>query len=257
MSAKILVYDLETSPNIAYCWGKYDQTIPAFIKESHLMCVSYKWLGEKTTHVKALCDYKGYKGGIMEGGDDKALVEDLWHLFDQADIVVAHNGVKFDQKVARTKFIMAGLAPPEPYKHIDTLQHARRLFKFNSNKLDDLGQVLGLGRKVSHEGMGLWIKCMEGDKSAWKRMKAYAKQDVVLLEKVYYELRPWITTGPNVAMYEQDPMHRCPRCSSTNLQKRGFARTNSATYQQYWCKDCGAWNRSAMADKSVGKTTQR
>ena len=256
MSAKVLIYDLETSPNIGYCWGKWDQNIPAFIKESHLMCFSYKWLDAKQTHVKALCDYKGYKGGIMEG-NDKPLVEDLWRLFDEADIVVAHNGAKFDQKVARTKFILNGLAPPAPYKYIDTLQHARRLFKFNSNKLDDLGQILGLGRKVSHEGMGLWIKCMEGDKSAWKRMKAYAKQDAVLLENVYYELRPWITTGPNLGIYEENPMHRCPRCSSTNIQKRGFARTNTAVYQQYWCKDCGAWHRSAMAEKSLGKTTQR
>ncbi len=248
MSAKILFYDIETSPNIGFTWGKYDQHVPAFIQEVKMLCVSYKWSGENNTSVATIRDFPGYKPGITKV-NDKGLTEFLWGLFDEADVLIAHNGKNFDDKVVRTRFLDNQLAPPSPWKSIDTLQQARKLFKLNSNKLDDLGQYLGLGRKVAHEGMSLWIKCMEGDEDAWKRMVKYAKQDVVLLEKVYDELRPWMTNLPNLAQFEDDPLSKCPKCTSARLTKRGTYRTNTATYQRLQCQDCGAWTRASKSDK--------
>jgi predicted RecB family nuclease len=36
------------------------------------------------------------------------------------------------------------------------------------------------------------LKCEAGDESAWKRMRAYNKQDVRLTESLFDEFRPWI-----------------------------------------------------------------
>ena len=144
--------------------------------------------------------------------------------------------------------------PPSPYKSIDTLKMARRSFKFDSNKLDQLGRYLGLGRKVQTGGMDLWFYCMAGKMSAWKLMVKYCKQDVVLLEEVYLKLRPWDKSHPNLNKYTQTE-HTCPACSSTDLQRRGFDSTvgNVNCYQRWQCNSCAKWSRSRLADKTKVK----
>jgi hypothetical protein len=39
---------------------------------------------------------------------------------------------------------------------------AKAHFRFLSNKLDYIVQYLGIGKKVEHEGFGLWRKVMAG-----------------------------------------------------------------------------------------------
>ena len=38
---KILFYDLETSPNVSYTWGKWEQNVIAFKKEWELLSFAY------------------------------------------------------------------------------------------------------------------------------------------------------------------------------------------------------------------------
>ena len=78
------------------------------------------------------------------------------------------------------RFLYHKLPPPSPFKSIDTVKVARRYFNMNSNKLDDIGRYLGLGRKVVHTGWDLWKRCFNGDRSAWQEMISYNTQDVVL-----------------------------------------------------------------------------
>ena len=60
------------------------------------MCFSYKWEGQKAAKVIALPDFDLY-GEDPE--NDREVVQALWDLFDEADVVVAHNGDKFDRYV--------------------------------------------------------------------------------------------------------------------------------------------------------------
>ena len=232
MKPKILVFDIETTPNISYTWGKYEQDVIAFVQESYMLSWSAKWLGQKTV-TKGLCDYKGYKPNTA---DDKLLVKELYDLFEQADILIAHNGDRFDIKKANTRFIYHGLTPPDPYKTIDTLKIARKNFAFNSNKLDDLGNFLGVGRKVKHPGFDLWLGCMNGDKRSWDLMKKYNRQDVVLLENIYLKLLPWIQNHPT----PKDNLEDCPNCQSTHFVKKGQDfNSQIGKYQRVKCMDCG------------------
>ncbi len=233
--AKILIYDLETGPNLSYTWGKYQQDVIDFKDEWELLSFAYKWLGEKP---------------VVAVGQDKfseeVLVARLHQLFDEADILIAHNGDRFDQKKANAKFIQYGLMPPSFYKTIDTCKVARRYFMFNSNKLDDLGNRLGIGRKAETGGFGLWLGCMGGDKKAWAKMLKYNAQDVRLLEKVYIKLRPWIDNHPSISLitgYDDS----CPKCGSTKLQKRGARYTKVSINQRYQCTKCGGWSHSRQA----------
>jgi len=232
---KVLIYDIETMANLAYVWGKYEQDVVAYEKEWYMLTFAYKWLGETKTHVRSLPDYKTWK---KDKTNDFELVEELWNLFDEADIVIAHNGNSFDQKKSNARFIFHGLRSPSPYKQIDTKLVAKRYFNFNSNKLDDLGNYLGLGRKINTGGFELWLGCASGDKKAWKKMCDYNKQDVVLLEKVYLKLRGWDTQHPSVSLMAGDKTN-CPVCNSSNKKKRGFNYGKTTVYQALQCLDCG------------------
>lgn len=235
---KVLLLDLEVSPNLAFVWEKYEQNVIKFKKEKYLLSYSYKWLHEKKFHTVALCDFKDYKEDLE---DDFRLVESLHKLFDEADIIIAHNADKFDIKTANAFFIRHMLTPPSPYRTIDTLKIARQKFKFNSNSLDDLGEHLHLGRKTKHTGIDLWFDCMKGDMKAWRLMKKYNENDVRLLEKVYLKLRPWATTHPALNITSLD--RRCPCCNSDKLVARGTAFTNSYSYKRFNCTACGKWSK--------------
>lgn len=242
---KILLFDIETSPNLGAYFQLYKEgNIVWTEKNWHVMSWVAKWLGDKKTIIKALPDYPGYK---KNPEDDKALCEDLWKLLDEADVVIAHNGDQFDIKKMNARFIVNGLKPPTPFVSIDTKKVAKKYFNFDSNKLNDLGVILGLGEKEDTGGIELWKQCINGDMDAWKTMKKYNKQDVLLLEKVYLHMRPWMTNHPNMNLLG-DTNHSCPNCASAHMQKRGTGRTRTTVYQRYQCQDCGAWSRGEKID---------
>lgn len=243
---KILLFDIETSPLISYTWGIWEQDVIEVKEEWFILCFAYKWLGEKTTHIVALPDFKEYKKSKK---DDKALVEELWKLFDKAEVIIAHNGDSFDIKKSNARFIFHGLEPPSTYKTVDTLKIARRHFKFDSNKLDALGQYLKLGRKLPHTGKHLWFGCMDGDPASWKLMKAYNIQDVILLEKVYYKLRGWDTSSQVNMNLILGSIQNCPRCGSDQIIKSGFKYTATTTYQTYKCLNCGRRPQGEKIDR--------
>lgn len=197
---KILLFDIETSPLIGYTWGTFDQNVIQVKDEWTLLSFAYKWFGSKEVFCKTR---KGEK-------TDKALTKQLWHVMSEADIIIGHNGDAFDIKKAQAKFLEHGLPPLKPFKSIDTLKVARQRFKLTSNRLDSLGELLGLGRKLKTGGFDLWLGCMADKPKSWALMAKYNKQDVVLLEKVYLKLRPWAKGHPPV--HANKPGH-CPRCN--------------------------------------------
>ena len=239
---KILLFDIENAPNLSYTWGKWEQNVIEFKNEWYLLSFAYKWLGEKKVHSYSLPDFKLYK---RDKENDRDLAKKLWDLMSRADIIVGHNSVDFDERKANARFIYHGLTPPKPYKSVDTLKVARKHFFFNSNKLGDLAKHLGLGEKEESGGFETWRGCMLGDKSAWKQMVKYNKKDIVILEKVYNKLLPWIGNHPNVNVLDEI-LNSCPNCGSHRIQSRGFSFTAVSKRKRFQCQSCGKW--------SVGKT---
>lgn len=241
---KVLLFDIESTPNLSYVWGQWEQNVIAHEREWYVLCWVAKWLGNKKTITSALPDFKEYKKDPI---NDYNVVKALWDLLDEADIVVAHNGDRFDIRKMNARFAFHGMNPPSPYKTVDTKKVAKRYFAFNSNSLNDLGQHLKLGKKVPTGGFSLWKGCMAGDKKSWNTMIKYNKQDVLLLEQVYLELRKWMTNHPET-QYVNEEDRKCPVCHNTQIQRRGKARTKSGKsfHFRYQCvgKDgCGSWSR--------------
>ena len=245
---RILLFDIETTPLTIHSWRHYQTDSLAILEDFYILCFSYKWYDEKKTNVKAIIDYPQYSKDIKS---DKQLMSDMWDLFDEADIVVGHNSDKFDVKKTNARMLTHGMRPYAPFRQIDTLKMARKSFGFTSNRLDDLGRSLGVGRKEKVGGkLQMWFDCMAGNttpesKKAWKDMQRYAKQDVVLLEEVYNKLKPW-GTPVNLGLFVEDENPVCPKCGHNDLMKRGTSSTNSGTYQRYQCKnkECRGYSRA-------------
>lgn len=233
---RVLLYDIETSPNVAYIWGKYEQdALGDFIKERQIISVAWKWLDEKKVNVLAIPMLKTYKS---RPDDNTELIRKLHELMGQADVVVGHNVQEFDDKMVNTEFLSLGLTPPPPHRVIDTLAVARSRFRFNSNKLGDLGKKLGLGGKVHTGGFELWAACLRGDAKAWANMMAYNIGDVLLLEKVYLKMRPWMSRHPHM---DPEKNKACRNCASKHIIRRGWRINRMGKYMRFQCQSCGTW----------------
>jgi hypothetical protein len=243
---KILLFDIETTPMEVYVWGlfgnKYIQH-GNVIKDWNVLSWSAKWLCDSGV----ISDIQTSKEAMNR--DDKRVLGGIWDLINQADVVIAHNGDKFDLKKLNTRFHMNGFLPPSPYQSIDTLKVAKRNFAFSSNRLDYLGQIMTNKGKIS-TNFQLWTDCLRGDPKALHNMLEYNEEDVRLLEEVYLELRPWIKSHPNVGVYMDGEV--CPSCGSDDVHANGGYYTTMANrYESYRCDDCGALSRKLQSELSV------
>jgi len=248
---KILILDIETAPIMSYVWGLWDQNVSLnqIEQDWHVLSWAAKWLGEK----KIMYQDQRNRLGTIE--DDRELLEGIWKLLDEADIIVTQNGKTFDQKKLFARFILNGMKPPSSFKHIDTKQIASRHFAFTSNKLEYLTSNLCKKHKKlktkKFPGFELWRACMYGDKNAWKEMERYNKQDVLSLEELYTKLIPW-DNSINFALYTDKSVSVCS-CGSKRIIKNGYTYTSLGKYQRFKCVSCGAESRSGHNEFSKEK----
>jgi hypothetical protein len=234
---KILAWDIELTPMTVYSWSLWPNFIPIqqIEKPQEVMCFGARWYGKKQVMFKST-----HHHGKQE------MLETIHALLDEADAVMSWNGASFDTKHINREFIEAGMKPPSPYIEIDLMRVAKKRFKFPSNKLDYVSGALDVGHKVQHEGFQLWLDCMDGNKSAWKKMKEYQLQDVNLLIDLYEKLLPWIDNHPNVNSASGD-VDNCVACGSAHVARAGTRVTSTGKYLRYQCQDCGKWMRGKTA----------
>lgn len=239
---KILLIDIETSPNLAHVWGLFKQTVSLnqLMESGAVISFAAKWVGQK--EVFFFSDFDKESGELTQEKHDEMILA-AWELMDTADAIVHYNGSNFDMPILKGEFLKAELGPPAPWKDIDLCQVVKKQFRFTSAKLQYVLTHLGIGSKVSHTGHQLWVDCLKGDPKAWKLMEKYNRGDVIPMEQLYKRLLPWIKAHPNVNLY-QGSIDMCTNCGSSNLVKRGFAYTAMSTFQRLRCTDCGTWLRS-------------
>lgn len=238
---KILLLDIETAPHKVYAWGLYNQDINPdnVLEQGYTLCWAAKWLDKKSVIFDSV--YKSKR---------KKMIRGAYELLSEADAVVHYNGTKFDIPVLNQEFIYDNLPPPSSYSEVDLLKTARKRFRLPSNKLDYVAQFLGLGSKIKHKGLSMWKDCMEGCPKAWRVMERYNKQDVILLEKVYMSLLPWIDNHPNWGHYVDGEKVVCRNCGSDRVKKDGWERKTAVPYQRFRCLKCRKPLRARTGDKT-------
>lgn len=226
--SKVLSLDIETKPALVYTFQAYDVNIgpEQVVDPGGMLCFAAKWVGKPGLYFASEWTHTR-----------EAMLEELRTLLTEADAVISYNGNRFDLPKIQGEFVLAGLVPPAPVTSIDVLKAVKKL-GFMINKLAFIGPLLGLGRKLKHEGFGLWRSVMEGDPRAQRRMERYNKQDVLLLERLYLRIKPYIQDHPHLG----DEKGLCGSCGSDHLQQRGFRRTKFFKTQRLQCQSCGSWS---------------
>ena len=235
---KILFIDLEVLPNRGYFYDIYNdkRAIPLnFIeKQKAILCASYKWFGEENpTNIMAKSLY-----------DDRDVLKKLIPIVEEANYLVAHNLIGFDEPIIASRLFANHMEAMPPICPIDTLTMARARFRrhLNSNSLDHIARILGLPTKL-HMDSDKWMQAIQGDKDALGYVAEYCDHDVNLLEMVFVELitcakRPKL----NLNLLVDDKVDRCNVCLSDNLEHRGFEYLPSTFRHRFKCLDCGAYS---------------
>lgn len=233
---KRLIWDIETSPNVVLSWRvgyKINIDNDNILKERSIICIGYKWEGEKEAHILTWDKEQ----------NDKAMLAKFLKIADQADELVAHNGDSFDMPWFKTRCLYHGLQCFPTYKTVDTLQWARRQFYFNSNKLNYIAQYLGIGAKL-HTEFGLWKAiCLRNCKKSLKLMSDYCKRDVILLEKVWARLAMATPHKTHIGVMHGGEAWSCPRCQSEDV-KKNKTRVSALGTLRHWmkCNSCGGYH---------------
>lgn len=249
-SPRILIYDIETSLQLAAIFDlKYNDYINPdnLVTERYVISVCYQWLGDSKVHaISVLDDPKRF---IKDPHDDTYVLREFAKVLGEADIIVAHNGDAFDFRYLKTRMVIKGLPVLPPIASVDTYKVVKTNFKFNANRLDYVGKVLGCGGKADTP-KGLWLDVLKGSKSAIKTMVEYNKRDVTLLRDVFLKLRPFM---PNYVNRELFSGTGCPRCGSSKIQSRGLHRAISRVYRRWQCQKCFGWFKSTKAEPGTTK----
>lgn len=241
---KILLFDIETAPLEVYAWQlkTYGWINPEMIiKDWSILCWSAKWLFDSHIHSGTVTPREAVNR------QDGSVLQHLWSLLDEANIVIAHNGAQFDVKKMNARFALNRYSPPMPYRVIDTLRVSKRQFNFSTFKLDYVNKLFGLGQK-GHPGMQCWKDCVTGSQTALNTLSEYCNNDVRILEELYLELRPWIKSHPNVALFMDTDQTVCTNCGSSNLEWKGKYYTPAGRYKAFRCRSCGGIGRSRFSD---------
>jgi len=247
---KVLIYDIETSPNIGWFWRagyKLNISPENIIKERAIICVSYKWLGENEVYTlvwdKEQCD--------------KFLIEQFIEVMNEADLLVAHNGDRFDLKWIKTRSLKHGITNMLiDYKSLDTLKLAKKKFNFNSNRLDYIAKYLGFEGKIKTT-ISLWTDIVfKKDQKALNQMVEYCEEDVRQLEKVYEKLVGWEKPKFHAGVLEGKERFSSPINGGYNLKKIKETVTTAGTIKHIM-KDLDTDRMFEMNDSNYRKYLNR
>lgn len=239
---KTLLLDIELSYAIYYAFpSKKPQFLSARNIIQHQFCpiVCYKW--DHQINVQSVSILDDMQAFTKDFRNDYVVAKKMHDLFEEADLICAHNGDSFDIKHINTLFIKHGLPPVSEKKSIDTLKAARKYFAFAGNGLDDLLRFFKLGEKGEKPD---WLLMSAGDIAEIKKGIKYCKKDVMGLQKIFDKIKPYMRRLPMIKGI--GAVSECAACRSGRLVSKGRGFNGSTMYQRIKCGDCGHEMKSKL-----------
>lgn len=231
---RILTLDIETSPHEAYAFNVWQNNIMPnqIIQPTAMLTWAAKWHDDKRVAYRTYYD------------DD--CHDTLHNMLNEADMVIGYNQDKFDLRHIDREFVERGYMPTKPKASVDMLKVVKKRFNFPHNRLDYVAQRIIGESKLDTGGFELWPAFMRGEDEAMRLMQKYNIQDVVLTEKLYDKLLPWIPNHPFMIDVDVDfgdnfTTYRCPACQSIHVGRKAQRRTRCFAIRQVQCGDCGHW----------------
>lgn len=251
---KILFVDIETAPLLAYTWnvGKTHLSPENIAKERQVICICYKFSDSNIVHSLSF-NIGMYDLGRRDDNADKEMLKKFTAIAKKADLVVAHNGVRFDFAILTSRLVKHKIKPLDIKLVDDSYLQSKRI-GFSSRKLGYLGAYLDIGQKHDYgQNYRMWVRICRGSRADLRKMITYCKQDVTLLEKVYQRLLPYVKSSYNYTVEAEDFV--CSGCGSHNLIKNGIRKRLSGVKQRFLCTKCG--KSTEFTEKNLTKLQAR
>lgn len=237
LSKKILFLDIETSLIKAQVYRTGQQQINAnqLTNQTRILTIAggtlFNLLKKKQ---QGMWSCSNHRSSTFDRDplDDTEILATVWHELDRAEVVVAHNA-SFDKGWLFGRFLELGWKLPSRFFLFCTYQNLTP-FNLTSKKLAELSQNL-IGTKKVETNLSLWMRCSEGEKSAFQEMETYNLGDV------YDTLfRVWKRTAyynPLKAIDFTDPASYDPNCrvdgSVLDFFGKHLNRKNGLYYNTY------------------------
>ena len=250
---RILFYDVENLPGVATTFSYFNTSIPHtnIIEHQSLICIAWMWSDEKKVHLTSILDDpKRMKRDIY---DDSHVAKTFHKVLntDESFVLCGHNLAGFDVKKVNSAFLRHGLDPVPERQVIDTLKVCRKHFRLDSNRLDYVCRLLGIGEKLETGGMSLWNDIVQwkypevGKKAdfsvlenALKKMGRYCQKDTKLLKPLLERLEPYMGNDhPNANLYQSNQIG-CTHCGSVDFVRAGWRYTRTGKSRRYKCRSC-------------------
>lgn len=245
-----LFYDLEVSQAIAGGYGtRWDFKPVKLLRSQELMCYAYAW-GDADPIFVSRHDFKS----------QKELVKSLRDLLCEAQMSVAYNGDRFDNKMANTFFIQHRLDLPSPTFSVDPIKTFRSKMKLFSNSLQDVSEFLGMvgKKKITYANLEEDYMTDNPKPKTIKQMSDYNLQDIIAMRNAYYRVLPLISNHPNMLRLN-DKIEGCPQCGGDRTHRRGYQYTKINVYRRYRCLNprCRKWFQASSPEKDSPKPAFR
>ena len=249
---KFLIYDIEISPILGWAYNRYKANILKVEEEQKLMSFAYMVVTVDGSNTVLDGDYNKIQCITLEdvSYNEKALTEKLHNLFNECDVIVGFNSKQFDDKHTTKYFIKQKLEPIAPLKQIDLLREWKKVARLTGNHLESINEYLFNEKKTEEKIGDIWHECIvDRDKEAYKLLKEYNKQDIVLTYNILKELLRYMKDSPvNLSLLMNHPL-ACPRCGYLDsFEDAGYYYSNVGRYNQYKCKKCGSYLHGRYQD---------
>lgn len=145
-------------------------------------------------------EYPSWKEG--KRSDDHDITAELMAYLEEFDILIAHNGVKYDLPFLRTRALQYGLPPLQPMKIVDPVLSARRQLRLQSNSLDSIAKHLDAPFQKTPLEPRVWARAMmDNDKDAMDLIVEHCIADVQVLDFVAHSMRGYIKTIDSIGSF--------------------------------------------------------
>lgn len=141
------------------------------------------------------------KKDLDSGVLDRRLLENLLNDLKNFDEIVTYYGTRFDIPFIRSRYLYWKQRDKKfaklqfPYygyiKHKDVYYMAKNRLKIHRNRLEDVCRLLKIKGKTHFDGEH-WVKSLTGNKKSLNYILDHNIKDVIILEKVYHELEPFV-----------------------------------------------------------------
>lgn len=152
-----------------------------------ILCAAVKQLNNKNVKVIRADKYPNWK---TKKSNNKEVVKDIMNELDQYDILIAHNGQRFDKAFLTALCLKYDIEPSLRFKKlIDPVLSARRHLKLNRNSLVSLIDFLDVPDKKTGIDFKHWIQAsLDSNTTSMDYIVDHCVADVKALEQVYQKI---------------------------------------------------------------------